>query len=140
MSNYDQATRDRLQRAQSEHLKLRAFGRTGPRCCYAQYDGGWRVRIGETPNCTCPDFQHRRCPCKHILKTILRILGGETDLAVQATLTEKQLTALFQPNAARKALSKSNNGKKRKAVSSHGLHKRSKGHAQTTLASWVIWG
>jgi hypothetical protein len=101
MSNYDQLPRDRLllAKAKKEHLKLRAFGRTGPLRCFARYDGGWHVHIGETPSCTCPAFQGRHRPCKHIMKTILCILGGASDMAVQSTLTDKQLTTLFQPNS-----------------------------------------
>ena len=126
MSHYDQLTRDRLLRAKKEPLKLRAFGRTGPLRCFARYDGGWHVHIGETPSCTCPDFQCRHRPCKHIMKTILCILGGATDMAVQSTLTDKQLTTLFQPNSGSKAVTKPKNRKKRKAVSSPAAEKHAK--------------
>lgn len=95
---YDHAAAQRLRRATEEPLKLMAFGRTGPNKCFARYVGGWCVHIGPRPTCTCPDYTCRKNVCKHIMKTITRILGGSEEVAVQRELTDSQLKELFEPS------------------------------------------
>ena len=115
MSQYDH--HKRFQRAVEEPLKLVAFGRTGPRTCFARYDGNWCVRIQKHPTCTCPDNRRfgRNGPCKHIMKTTFRILGCTEEQAVQSEWTEEELAALFEPSPTHHQLKPKQGRQKRKA-------------------------
>ena len=106
----------RVLRAMEEPLKLMAFVRTGQHGCFARFQGDWCVRIGSNCTCTCPDHRIRGKRCKHILKTILRILGGSKEMTTKVTLTSSDLAVLFEPNGCKSAAaSKSVVTKKRKA-------------------------
>lgn len=85
----------RLRRAFSEPIYLFQISRQDRDACLFDVSGSsgndYQVRIQTSVTCTCPDYQRRGRPCKHILFIVVRLLRLSTRDDIEAVLRSTAL-------------------------------------------------
>ena len=92
LNEIDQQTLSRCDRAMTQNMKVTSEDRESGVFRVKGKADEYEVKIASTPTCTCPDYQHRHKPCKHIMFVYLRVLNMKVDDALiwqQALLTHE---------------------------------------------------